>query len=401
MNHRIKTVICGACMLLMACSATNSATDQLQWAERVAQTTMDRSPQAWAMRPQKGLTEPQWSYTYGLVLLGFQRLYEQTGKQAYLDYAKTYVDQLIDEQGNIKDYVVYEFNIDDINAGKLLFSLYDQFKDPRYLTAMQSLRQQLRWQPKTRSGGYWHKRIYPYQMWLDGLYMGSAYYAQYAAAFNEGDESFDEIAHQFILIGEKTRDSKTGLLYHGWDESKLQKWANPKTGLSPHFWSRAMGWYLMALVDSLEYMPAKHSKRDQLVTLLNDLSNAVETYQQPSGLWYQVTDQGPREGNYLEASGSAMFAYAFAKGARLGLLPKAKGQVAQKAFDGLVSELIEIDESTDRVHLNNICGSAGLGGNPYRSGSFEYYVEEPIVVDDAHGIGPFILAALELAKLEE
>jgi unsaturated rhamnogalacturonyl hydrolase len=361
---------------------------------------MDRSPEAWEMRPQKQLTEPQWSYTYGLVLLGFQGLYEQTGKQAYLDYAKTWVDSLIDKNGNIKDYVIYEFNIDDINSGKLLFMLYEQTKDPRYLKAMQQLRKQLDWQPRTSEGGFWHKRIYPWQMWLDGLYMGSAYLAQYADYFNEDPVIFDDIAHQFILIESKTRDRKTGLLYHGWDESKLQTWADPETGLSKHFWSRAMGWYLMALVDTLEVLPEKHADRKELLRIYKDLLQSLKPYQQPSGIWLQVTDQVGREGNYEEASGTAMFAYAIAKGVRLGLLNDKWKSVAQKAFNGIQRELIAKDRETGRVHLNNICGSAGLGGKPYRSGSFEYYIEEPIVVDDAHGIGPFILAGLELHKLK-
>ena len=202
------------------------------------------------MRPHKGLTEPDWSYTYGLVLLGFQRLYQETGNGAYLNYAKTWVDSLIDENGNIKDYVIYEFNIDDINAGKLLFMFYEQTQDPRYLKAMQQLRQHLDWQPRTREGGFWHKRIYPWQMWLDGLYMGSAYLAQYAHTFGEDSAVFDDIALQFTLIESKTRDEKTGLLFHGWDESRLQQWADQETGLSQQFWSRAMGWYAMALVDT-------------------------------------------------------------------------------------------------------------------------------------------------------
>lgn len=353
------------------------------------------------MRPHKGLTEPDWSYTYGLVLLGFQRLYQETGNEAYLNYAKTWVDSLIDENGNIKDYVIYEFNIDDINAGKLLFMFYEQTQDPRYLKAMQQLRQQLDWQPRTREGGFWHKRIYPWQMWLDGLYMGSAYLAQYAHTFGEDSAVFDDIALQFTLIESKTRDEKTGLLFHGWDESRLQQWADQETGLSQQFWSRAMGWYAMALVDTLEVMPADHGKRQQLLDIFKQLMNALKPWQQASGIWLQVTDQVGREGNYEEASGTAMFAYAIAKGVRLGYLTKDWTSIAQKAFDGLTEELIITDSDTGQVHLTNICGSAGLGGNPYRSGSFEYYVNEAKVTDDAHGIGPYILAGIELIKLKQ
>ena len=388
-------------LLITSLNLPAKAAETLHWVERVANTTMARSPEAWAMRPQKGLKEPKWSYTYGLVLLGFQRLYKETGKEAYLNYAKTYVDSLIDNKGNIKDYVIYEFNIDDINAGKLLFMLYEKYQDPRYLKAMQQLRKQLDWQPRTREGGFWHKRIYPWQMWLDGLYMGSAYWAEYAAKFEKTPDSFNDIAKQFKLIEQKTLDKKTGLLYHGWDESRLQNWANPKTGLSPHFWSRAMGWYLMALADTLEFMPADHKERKALTKIFKRLAKAVANFQQPSGLWLQVTDQVGRQGNYEEASGSAMFSYAFAKGVRLGLLNKQMATLAKKTFDGIQRDLLRVDKKTGRVHLQNICGSAGLGGTPYRSGSFEYYINEPIVVDDAHGIGPFILAGLELIKMEK
>ncbi|OFC70839.1 glycoside hydrolase family 88/105 protein [Alteromonas confluentis] len=395
----ITTLTCTS--LLTACVAIHSTADELTWIEKVANTTMARSPEAWAMRPHKGLTEPDWSYTYGLVLLGFQRLYQETGNEAYLNYAKTWVDSLIDENGNIKDYVIYEFNIDDINAGKLLFMFYEQTQDPRYLKAMQQLRQQLDWQPRTREGGFWHKRIYPWQMWLDGLYMGSAYLAQYAHTFGEDSAVFDDIALQFTLIESKTRDEKTGLLFHGWDESRLQQWADQETGLSQQFWSRAMGWYAMALVDTLEVMPADHGKRQQLLDSFKQLMNALKPWQQASGIWLQVTDQVGREGNYEEASGTAMFAYAIAKGVRLGYLTKDWTSIAQKAFDGLTEELIVTDSDTGQVHLTNICGSAGLGGNPYRSGSFEYYVNEAKVTDDAHGIGPYILAGIELIKLKQ
>jgi unsaturated rhamnogalacturonyl hydrolase len=358
---------------------------------------MQRSPEAWAMRDFKLMEKPQWAYTYGLVLLGFQRLYEKTGEQHYLDYVKTYVDQLIDEQGNIRGYHIAEFNIDSVNSGKLLFLLHEKYQDPRYLTAMKTLRQQIEWQPRTRSGGLWHKLIYPWQMWLDGLYMGAPYYAQYAQQFGEGEKTFDDIAHQFILIESKTRDAKTGLLYHAWDESTLQLWADDETGLSPHFWSRAMGWYAMALVDVLDYFPEEHKDRAKLIAILNRLAEALVKVQDKSGLWHQVTDQGDRYGNYLEASGTAMFTYAFAKGANKGYLPASYKRVANKAYEGMLKNLIEVDDQK-QVHLTQICGSAGLGGSPYRPGTFQYYVSEAIRTDDPHGIGPFILASIELNR---
>lgn len=378
-------------------SAQNTIPTNKPWSERTALSVMQRSPEAWAMRDFKLMEKPEWAYTYGLVLLGFLRLYEKTGEQAYLDYAKTYVDQLIDENGKIRGYHIAEFNIDSINSGKLLFLLHQKTQDPRYLTAMKTLRQQIKWQPRTRSGGLWHKLIYPYQMWLDGLYMGAPYYAQYAQQFGEDEKTFDDIAHQFILIESKTRDAKTGLLYHAWDESTLQLWADDETGLSPHFWSRAMGWYAMALVDVLDYFPEDHKDRAELIAILNRLADALVKVQDKTGLWYQVTDQGDRYGNYLEASGTAMFTYAFAKGAKKGYLPARYNKIANKAYDGMLKNLIQVDDYK-QVHLTQICGSAGLGGNPYRPGTFQYYVSEAIRTDDPHGIGPFILASIELDR---
>lgn len=364
--------------------------------ELMANSIMQRHPEAWTMREFKQLKEPEWGYPYSLVLYGFQKLYLKTGNETYLAYAKTFVDQLIDADGKIKGYGITEFNIDSINPGKLLFLLHEKYQDKRYLKAMQTLRTQLQWQPRTTGGGFWHKNIYPWQMWLDGLYMGAPYYAQYAKQFNEPAKSFDDIAHQFLLIESKTRDKKTGLLYHAWDESHLQLWANKDTGLSPHFWSRSMGWYAMALVDTLDYFPAKHPKRKELIRLLNELAEALLKVQHSSHLWYQVTDQGDRYGNYLETSGSAMFAYAFAKGVNKKYLPQKYQQIATDIFNGIVQGHTELDKQ-GQLHLKNTCGSAGLGNEPYRTGTFEYYVSEAIRTDDPHGLGPFILAGVEIA----
>lgn len=381
-----------------AIEAIETVSKELPWSERMSYSIMKRSPEAWAMRPHKGLTEPDWGYTYGLVLLAIEQVYRENGDGRLRDYVKTYVDQLIDEKGKITDYRVWDFNIDSVNAGKLLFALYDEYHDSRYLRAMQDLRLQLEWQPRTKDGGYWHKRIYPWQMWLDGLYMGAAYQARYAATFGESNDAFDIVVKQFTLAEEKLRDPATGLLYHAWDESRLQSWADPETGRSPHFWSRSMGWYAMALVDTLEYLPAGHPGRGELLVILQRLMDALAPYQDVSGLWYQVVDKAGEAGNYLETSGTAMFAYAAAKATRLGYLPVSYRRTAEKAFEGLVTRKISVDDDGE-LHLSGICGSAGLGGYPrYRDGSYDYYISEPQVLDDAHGVGPFILAALELGK---
>jgi unsaturated rhamnogalacturonyl hydrolase len=367
--------------------------DTLPWSERMAQSIMKRHPEAWhAENDSVG----EWDYKTGLLLTGFENLYKRTGNQEYFEYIKGYADDFIDSAGNIQDYKIEYYNIDLVNSGKVLFDLYDATNDERYLTAIQTLRKQLETHPRTPSGGFWHKKIYPNQMWLDGLYMGAPFYARYNARFENGDR-LDDIAYQFELIWEHTLDKETGLLYHAWDESRQMDWADKKTGQSPNFWSRAMGWYAMALVDVLDYFPKDHTKRPLLIDRLNQLSDALLRYQDESGLWYQVTDMGGREGNYLEASGSCMFTYAFAKGAAKGYLPVRYKDAAEKAFDGIVERLIKVDEDGE-VHITQICGSAGLGGNPYRDGSYEYYINEPIKTDNLHGTAPFILAAFALDK---
>ena len=246
----------------------------------------------------------------------------------YKAYIRGYVDELVQAEGTIKTYEFDKYNIDLVVPGRLLFDIYAESKQDKYLKALQQIRKQLAEQPRTASGGFWHKQIYPNQMWLDGLYMGAPFYARYTVTYENGKQ-LDDVAKQFDLIQKNLLDTKIGLLYHGWDETKEMNWANKETGTSPNFWSRSLGWYAMALVDALDYFPENHPKRQQLISYLNSLSDALLKYQHASGLWYQVTDQGDREGNYLEASGSAMFAYAFAKGANKGYLP-AKFKKADK-----------------------------------------------------------------------
>lgn len=364
-----------------------------KWSERMALTLMKKYPEAYMIDDK---TAPKWDYVHGLNMIAFEELYAKTGDQPYIDYVKGYADATIGKDGKIPSYKFDNFNIDMIIAGHHLFDLYAKTKDGRYLTALKTLRLQLEKQPRTSEGGFWHKKIYPNQMWLDGLYMGAPFYARYSKTFENGDQ-LDDVALQFELIQKHLLDQKTGLLYHGWDESRKMAWSDPETGTSPNFWSRSLGWYAMALVDVLDYFPENHPKRPELISYLNKLSSALVKYQDKSGLWYQVTDQGNRDGNYLEASGSAMFAYAFAKGANKGYLPKEFKTVANKAFDGLVNELVKVSPE-GYVTLTNVCAVAGLGGNPFRDGSFEYYVNEKKKDNDPKGTGPFILAALQLDR---
>ncbi|WNH12680.1 glycoside hydrolase family 88/105 protein [Thalassobellus suaedae] len=367
--------------------------DTLKWSERMALSIIKRNPQAWNI---DHIPEPKWEYKVGLVLKAYERLYNKTENEKYYNYIKDFVDMMIDSTGTIKGYKLESYNIDLVNSGKLLFNLYDKTKDEKYLKALKLLRSQLDGHPRTKSNGFWHKKIYPNQMWLDGLYMGEPFYARYTVEFENG-ENLDDIAHQFKLLHDKTLDKKTGLYFHAWDESKQMPWANKETGCAPNIWLRALGWYAMALVDVLDYMPKEHPKHQELVSYLNELAEAISNFQDESGLWYQVPNMQDREGNYLEASGSSMFVYALAKGVNKGYLPTKFETIANKGFDGLINKLVTVDTDGE-IHLNQICKSAGLGGNPYRDGSYEYYLSEPILTDNSHGLGPFIMAALELNR---
>ncbi|MBP4137004.1 glycoside hydrolase family 88/105 protein [Flavobacterium geliluteum] len=364
-----------------------------KWSEKMALTLMKRHERSYMIDDSKN---PKWDYVHGLVLHAIEELNKVQPDPRYAAYVRDYVDTLVDKDGNIKTYELEKYNIDMVVAGRLLFDLYETTKDNRYLVALQTLKKQLEGQPRTNSGGFWHKKIYPNQMWLDGLYMGEPFYAQYTVTFENG-KNLDDVAKQFEQIQLHATDPKTGLLYHGWDESKAMPWADKVTGNSPNFWSRALGWYAMALVDALDYFPKDHPKQKELVGYLNTVAAALAKYQDKSGLWYQVTDKMGKEGNYLEASGSSMFTYAFAKGANKGYLPSKYKKLANKAFDGLTKQLIKVD-ADGTITLTQACQVAGLGGDPYRDGSYEYYVNERKKDNDPKATGPFILAALELNR---
>jgi unsaturated rhamnogalacturonyl hydrolase len=367
-------------------------TSQLPWSVRFARAVVARNPQVHA----------RWDYTAGVVLLAIDRVAQRRSDAALATYVKQNMDKFVQPDGSITGYKPEEFNLDHIAQGRLLFPLATRTSDSRYRKAASHLRDQLRRQPRTSEGGFWHKQIYPQQMWLDGLYMAAPFYVQYAHAFNE-PAGYDDAVRQFLLVARHTRDPRTGLMYHGWDAARAQKWADKETGLSQNFWGRAMGWYLMGAVDVLDYVPRNHPDRAALIRLVAEAAEAVARVQDPeSGLWWQVLDQPNREGNYLEASASSMFVYALAKAARLGYIDSSYRAVASRGFDGLVSDLVKVG-ADGLPSLTNICQVAGLGGNlrrdgSYRDGSFAYYISEPIVADDYKGVGPFIMAAHELGR---
>jgi len=368
-----------------------NAPNGLEIAVKMADSEIKHFPELWTVDFNP---KPVWNYTQGLVAHSMIKVWKENGNETFYNYAKTYADKFIDANGNIWGYKVDEYNIDCVNSGKFLFDVYEKTKDDRYLKAINHLRDQLKTQPRTSEGGFWHKQRYPNQMWLDGLYMGAPFLAQYASLMNE-PAIFDDVVNQFLIVHKHTYNPKAGLNYHGWDESKQQKWADPKTGCSPNYWGRAMGWYAMALVDVLDYLPLEHPGRVKILEILNQVVVGVKKYQDPkTGLWYQVLDQGSREGNYLEATASSMFTYALLKASRKGYISADYKVIATKAYKGILDNLIR-DNGDRTISLTKCCSVAGLGGTPYRDGSYEYYIKEPVRADDPKGVGPFIMASLE------
>ena len=341
------------------------------------------------------LYNSKWTYDAAFLARSVYEVYLKTGNSVYLDYFRKYMDSFVLPDGSVPKYQKQAYNLDLVQPGRNLMILYKTTGDQKYKTALLSLVDQMKSQPRTPEGGYWHKQIYPNQMWLDGLYMAQPFMAEYAHEFKD-ISWFDDIVHQLTLCYELTVDKRSGLLYHAWDQSKAQKWSNPVTGQSPHFWSRATGWYLMAIVDVLDDLPADHPGRKGLIKILNNVSQALlKVRDRQTGLWYQVLDMGGKEGNYLEASGSLMFVYSFAKGVRMGYLDASFRKVAESSFEGAMKQFVKVNDA-GVLDLYYTCGGCGLGGNPYRDGSYEYYIGEKIVTNDSKGVAPFILSALEL-----
>lgn len=385
-----------ALLALGACSSvpTTVPTDA-PWSRRIADSFLHRHP--------GGVTydslspDQKWNYEQGLMLYALLRMSEHSRDPAYADFVERNLDLYVAENGAIRTYRMSDYNIDNISPGRALLETAERSGRAKFRLAADTLRGQLRGHPRTNEGGFWHKKIYPFQMWLDGLYMAGPFYARYARL--SGDAAgFDDALQQFVWIASHTRDDRTGLFYHAWDESRQQRWADPATGRSPHFWGRAMGWYAMALVDVLDEIPAGHPQRTVLIEILRGLAAAlVRTQDAASGMWYQVPDLPLRAGNYLESSASAMFVYTLAKGVRMGYLDPDYRTPARKGFDGLVARSVIVREN-GLVDLLHVCRGAGLGGTPYRDGSFEYYVGEPQRMNDMKGYGPFLLAAIELER---
>ncbi|MDZ4867462.1 MAG: glycoside hydrolase family 88 protein [Alphaproteobacteria bacterium] len=332
---------------------------------------------------------PFWNYEDGCIYKGALDLYAATGLRSFFDFVYREVSARVAFDGAIRGFDPGEFNIDNINAGKTLFTLFEVTKEERFRKAIDVQAAQLARHPRTASGNYWHKKIYPNQVWLDGLYMAQPF--QVALSQLKGDASLArDTAQQFAHVRSALRDGKTGLYRHGWDESGAQRWADPATKQSAHAWGRAMGWFAMALVDCLEMADAfEAGDRETMTALLRDVAAGLFAARSAGGLWQQVLDAREREGNYEEASATLMITYALMKGARIGVLGADARAIGFDAFVRATERFLTATE------LGGICGVAGLGGTPYRDGSYAYYLSEPVVANDPKGVGAWLMALAE------
>ena len=380
-------------LLMFLASVSTEAKDK--YYVRMADSEMKRNPEGWMLDFSK---KPKWNYCHGLELQSILQVWEKTGDKKYFDYAYGYADLMVEQDGQVKTYKPLEYNIDRVNSGKLLFPIYAQTKEERFRKAIELMRDQMRTHPRTKDGSFWHKKVYPHQVWLDGIYMACPFLAEYAKEFDE-TALYDDAVLQIIDVYKYLYDAKTGLYYHGWDESRQQKWADPVTGLSPNFWSRSIGWYMMAMVDVLDFLPADHPKRGEVISILQNLSASIEKFRdKKTGMWYQVTDMGGRQGNYLESSASAMFIYTWVKGAQKGYLDKKYGKLGKKAYNQFVKRFVT-DNSDGTISVIDGCAVAGLGGDKvYRDGSYEYYINEPVRDNDPKAVSPFIMVSILLDK---
>lgn len=372
---------------------------QENYAVKMADSFMQWHPDSIQIKEDK---PARWDYEQGLILKALERVWFRTGNPKYFNYIKKDIDRYVLSSGEIKTYKYEDFNLDNISTGRALLMLYQcSLADKeKYKIAADELWKQIENQPKTKSGGYWHKKRYPNQMWLDGLFMAEPFAAEYSSVFKH-PEHFQDIFRQFELIEKHAVDSETGLLFHGYDESRKMAWADKTSGVSPNFWARGIGWYAMALVEVLDYFPEDNPQRQVLISYLQRLAPILKDFQDSkTGLWFQVINLQERDGNYLEASASCMFTYTLAKAARLGYIPKEYMEVAKKAYSGILKNFIE-KETDGSISLNKTVSVGGLGGEPYRDGSFEYYISEPIRKNDLKGVGPFILASIEMEIAKE
>ena len=396
------------------------------YSEWMAYSEMKRTPQSYLLDFS---SRPKWSYVMGIELESILDTYLRYGDQRLLDYCQTYTDTMINVQGDIRGYQLEDYNLDNIRTGHFVARMYQHHPEPKNLLAMKQLMRQLQHQPRTEQDGvFWHKAIYSYQVWLDGIFMGLPYHVLTASMFlpkKEAQKVYDDAIHQILTTYQRTLDPATGLNRHAWDETREMFWADPQTGLSQHCWGRAQGWFTMALIELLDVLPSDHPRRSEVIDLLRkDLDAIIRWQDSTTGLWYQVMDSPPSSSpsplssrpspqNYLESTCSSMFTYALLKAYRKGYVNETYREAGIKAYRGIIRQFIRINED-QTLSLTQCCSVAGLGPgvsprvlkaapnvkeNKRRDGSFAYYLSEPIRDNDAKGIGPFIWASLEMEQL--
>ena len=378
----------------LAATAAAQTTPQTTPAQKMAATILQQRP---IVPFAAGAPTASMGYEEGVLLDGLAAEWHATADGADFAYIKSAVDKYVTADGAITGFKPAAHTLDDIEMGRAVLLVYRVTQEAKYAKAAKFLHDQLDQQPRTPSGGYWHKQIYPNQMWLDGAYMAEPFRAAYAATFQQ-PQDFDDIAKQLLLMDQHMRDPKTDLLKHGWDESKSIPWADKTTGLSPEVWARAMGWYCVALVDVLDWFPKDHPQRAALVAVLNrNIAAVIKAQALASGLWWEVMSHPADTGNYLEASASCMFAYAIAKGVRMGYLPQADEPAAEHAWEGIQKQFITTNPDGTLV-LHGTVRVGGLGGTPYRAGDYAYYLKEAVVDQDLKGVGAFLLAGSEMEQ---
>jgi len=364
---------------------------------RMVESEIARCPTAKSLDFQDGL-HISWNYTPGLEQKAFLDVYDRYGDSTIFEYVETWYDEAIADDGKPQSYRVAAYNVDKICPGRTLFQLYEKTGKDKYRRAMDTLMFQYVSHPRTSEGALWHKQVYPNQVWLDGLYMAQPFAAEYFARFTGGqmrEEMFAGIINDFEVTKEHTYDPQTGLYRHAWDETHGMFWCDPQTGQSQHCWCRALGWTAMAIVDVLDWIPEGTKNRGVLTGWLAEIVEKLPEYADPeTGMWYQVMDQPGREGNYVEATGSAMFVYAMLKGCRKGYLDEKVGKYARKSYRNLVKTFISYDEQ-GLMNIDQCCSVGGLGGKQNRMGDYAYYLSEPVRSNDPKGVGPFIWASLE------
>ena len=396
-NSICKFIVLGLLLALPLGMSAQRVSSEQPWSVRMAESEMIRWPESWQLDFQPRL---KWDYCHGLELQSMLDVYDRYGDKKFYDYALAYADTMVNADGTIKMYKREEFSLDRINSGKFIFRIYEQTKDEKYKKALALMRSQLDNHPRNEDGGFWHKKVYPHQVWLDGIYMGAPFYAEYAYRNNLVND-YADVIRQFLMAARHTYDPKTDLFRHACDVSRTERWADKETGQSLHSWGRAMGWYAMAFVDALDFIPEHEAGRDSMLLVFNHLAQMVKRVQDAkTGLWYQVLDKSGAEGNYLESSCSAMFIYALFKAVRMGYVDPSYLEVAVKGYKGFLNHFIEVDKE-GLVTITKACAVAGLGGKNYRSGDYNYYINETIRNNDPKAVGPFILASLEWERLQE